>query len=93
MGNIASAGAKVSEYKGILVFFVTSTVLVSAMINVAPRFADMFAYFWPLFISTTVFMGAIIAFTQVPPLAVDYYTDERDGEWLLEYLTGLPQQS
>ncbi|VFQ58983.1 unnamed protein product [Cuscuta campestris] len=93
MGIVAAAGAKVLEYKkGILVFFVTSTVLSFAITNVAPRFADMFAYFWPLFVSTTVFMGAIIAFTQVPPLAVDY-RDERDGEWLLEYLTGLPQQS
>nr|GLL46901.1 hypothetical protein DM860_003642 [Ipomoea trifida]GMD18146.1 hypothetical protein DM860_003642 [Ipomoea batatas]GMD83918.1 hypothetical protein DM860_003642 [Ipomoea batatas]GMD87277.1 hypothetical protein DM860_003642 [Ipomoea batatas]GMD88550.1 hypothetical protein DM860_003642 [Ipomoea batatas] len=82
---------KLLEHKNSIAVLIAASLFLGFVINTAPRLITMLAYFWPLFLSTTLFMGAIIAFTQVPPFAVDF-RGEKDGEGLLGYLVFQQEQ-
>ncbi|KAK3002674.1 hypothetical protein RJ639_017911 [Escallonia herrerae] len=56
-----------------------------------PRFITILSYFWPLFLSTAMFLVAIIVLRQISPFAAESH-GEQAGEGLLDYVAGHPEQ-
>ncbi|CAA0814020.1 Unknown protein [Striga hermonthica] len=54
----------------------------------APRFVDILKYFWPLLVSTALFLVAIVVFDRISPVTDD--SGEKPGEGLLDYVSGEP---
>ncbi|KAL3637523.1 hypothetical protein CASFOL_018691 [Castilleja foliolosa] len=51
----------------------------------APRFIDILKYFWPLLVSTALFLVAVVVFDRISPLSD---SDDNSGEGLLDYVAG-----
>ncbi|KAK4751574.1 hypothetical protein SAY87_005056 [Trapa incisa] len=64
-----------------------SSALLSLFL-LAPSFLTLLAYFWPLFLSTALFLVAVVVFGRTSPPTVD-----KAGEGLLDYVTGDPDPS
>ncbi|XP_030471265.1 uncharacterized protein LOC115689388 [Syzygium oleosum] len=61
----------------------------SALVYAAPRFVTVLAYFWPLLLSTALFLVAVVVFAKTsPPAAADA---DASGEELLGYVAGHPE--
>ncbi|KAL6544547.1 hypothetical protein OROMI_023409 [Orobanche minor] len=52
-----------------------------------PSFLDILKYFWPLLVSTALFLAAAVVLDQVSPFSADYYGEDA-GEELLDYVAG-----
>ncbi|CAJ1962680.1 unnamed protein product [Sphenostylis stenocarpa] len=78
---------KLQQYR----YHITRAIVVllsfSLVLYVAPRFLTILAYFWPLFVSTTVFLVAILAFGGISKLSTEDH-GEKAGEGLLDYVAG-----
>ncbi|XP_048135274.1 uncharacterized protein LOC125315138 [Rhodamnia argentea] len=58
----------------------------SALVYAAPRFVTVLAYFWPLLLSTALFLVAVVVFGKTsPPAAAD-----ASGKDLIDYVAGQP---
>jgi hypothetical protein len=55
-----------------------------------PRFLTILAYFWPLFLSTALFLFAVIVFGRTSVPSTDASGDSKAGEGLLHYVAGQP---
>ncbi|KAL3625009.1 hypothetical protein CASFOL_031677 [Castilleja foliolosa] len=57
--------------------------------TVMPNLSSIILYFWPLFLSTTLVLVAIIVFGQLSPISLDLsgYTE---GEAMFDYVAGRP---
>ncbi|GFP96451.1 hypothetical protein PHJA_001789200 [Phtheirospermum japonicum] len=51
----------------------------------APRFIDILNYFWPLLVSTALFLVAVVVFDRISPLSD---SDDKSAEGLLDYVAG-----
>lgn len=72
------------QYKYHLAAVIISSVIIAIFVTVAPHYASIFSYFWPLFLSTSILLGTILVFSQS---ATEFYGDG-DGEGLLDYVAG-----
>lgn len=52
----------------------------------APSFVDIFKYFWPLLVSTALFLVAVVVFDRISPPSAEFEA----GEGLLDYVAGEP---
>lgn len=83
--------AKLLEHKyHIAVAFIASIILAFSF-QVAPQFITILSYFWPLLLSTSLFLVAMIVLAHISPSVSDFYS-ENDGEGLLDYVAGRPEQ-
>ncbi|XP_022724435.1 uncharacterized protein LOC111281094 [Durio zibethinus] len=64
---------------------ILASLIIALLSYVAPRLPTILTYFWPLFVSTTVFLVAIMAFGGFSQLATDAH-GEKAGEGLLDYV-------
>ncbi|OVA20147.1 hypothetical protein BVC80_1663g40 [Macleaya cordata] len=77
------------QFKSHFIFATLVSLLLISLIFVAPRLLTILAYFWPLFVSTGLFLVAIVFFGRVSPDDPDSTTfGERTGEGLLNYVAG-----
>ncbi|EEF39610.1 uncharacterized protein LOC8286844 [Ricinus communis] len=78
----------VMKYKYLIIFTFTVCIL-GAVIYVAPSFMTILAYFWPLFLSTALFLAAVVFFgkTSLPGTEL---SGDKAGEGLLDYVAGQP---
>ncbi|KAL6195921.1 hypothetical protein ACLB2K_031538 [Fragaria x ananassa] len=58
----------------------------------APRFLTILAYFWPLFLSTALFLFAVVVFGKTSLPGSDSHADKA-GEGLLDYVAGQPDHA
>ncbi|KAL3519277.1 hypothetical protein ACH5RR_017426 [Cinchona calisaya] len=75
---------KVLQYKYHFAAVIISSLIIAILTTMAPQFASILSYFWPLFLSTSILLGTIIVFSQSAP---EFYGDG-NGEGLLEYVAG-----
>ncbi|KAF8409728.1 hypothetical protein HHK36_005807 [Tetracentron sinense] len=81
---------KLLKFKFHLIFVILVSLLLFFILLLAPRFFDIIAYFWPLFLSTALFLVAIVVFGQISPPGTETSSD-KTGEELLDYVAGQPE--
>ncbi|KAF4391255.1 hypothetical protein G4B88_016565 [Cannabis sativa] len=76
---------KLMRFKFHILITLILFTLITTLILIAPKFLTILAYFWPLLLSTALFLIAVLVFakTSLPP-ATSYKT----GEGLLDYVAG-----
>ncbi|KAK4341915.1 hypothetical protein RND71_037731 [Anisodus tanguticus] len=65
----------------------TFSILIFALIYLAPRFLDILKYFWPLLLSTALFLVAIVLFGRISSPVT-----EVSGEGILDYVAGQSEE-
>ncbi|KAF3453317.1 hypothetical protein FNV43_RR03757 [Rhamnella rubrinervis] len=83
---------KVLKFKFHILFVLLVCVIVSSLILVAPRFFTILAYFWPLFLSTALFLVAVLVFGKTSLPATEAHGD-KPGEGLLDFVAGQPDHT
>lgn len=68
----------------------TFTIFIFSLIYLAPRFLDVVKYFWPLLLSTALFLVAVVLFGWISP-PVSEVSGEKAGEGILEFVAGQPE--
>ncbi|XP_062078834.1 probable pectinesterase 15 [Humulus lupulus] len=78
---------KLMRFKFHILITLVLCFVITTLILVAPKFLTILAYFWPLLLSTALFLIAVLVFakTSLPPAAAD-----KTGEGLLDYVAGQP---
>ncbi|KAI3979501.1 hypothetical protein MKX01_001693 [Papaver californicum] len=88
---------KLMKLKYYIIFSSLISLLFLSLILLAPRFLTIVSYFWPLFVSTALFLFTVVFFAKVSPLSTSSSDDdqsllscaEKAGEGLLDYVAGL----
>ena len=77
------------KYKYHIIFTLIISVIVVATILIAPSFVTILSYFWPLFLSTALFLVAVIFFGRTSLPAGNEFSGEKLAvEGLLDYVAG-----
>ncbi|XP_047337175.1 uncharacterized protein LOC124940687 [Impatiens glandulifera] len=79
----------VMKFKVHIIVITTLSLLIVALICIAPSFVDIIAYFWPLLVSTALFLIAVVVFSQTSPIATD---SSAAAEGLLDYVANTPEE-
>ncbi|KAL6990638.1 hypothetical protein U1Q18_008756 [Sarracenia purpurea var. burkii] len=82
---------KLSQYKHQIAIAIVSSLIFTLFLLVAPQFITILSYFWPLFLSTTVFLVAMVLFSQISAPLDESYGEEA-AEGLLDYVAEHPEQ-
>ncbi|KAH7838450.1 hypothetical protein Vadar_026547 [Vaccinium darrowii] len=82
---------KLLQYKYQIGIALVSFLIAGGFIFVAPRFLSVLSYFWPLILSTTVFLVAVMLFGQISSWSAESYGDIQ-GEGIFDYIAGNPEQ-
>ncbi|GMN62320.1 hypothetical protein TIFTF001_031414 [Ficus carica] len=80
---------KLIKFKVHILVALILCAVVSSLILFAPRFLTILAYFWPLLVSTALFLAAVLVFgkTTSSPAAA---AAAKAGEGLLDFVAGQP---
>ncbi|CAN1135755.1 hypothetical protein LINPERPRIM_LOCUS20677 [Linum perenne] len=79
------------KYKLHIISALILSLLIASIIYLAPRLLTILAYFWPLFISTGLFLGASVFIGKTSLLATDSDPSaDKASEVLLDYVVGQP---
>ncbi|KAF8031708.1 hypothetical protein BT93_D0814 [Corymbia citriodora subsp. variegata] len=79
---------KLLRYRFHLLASLLLALSASALVYAAPRFVTVLAYFWPLLLSTALFLVAVVVFAKTSPPA----SADASGEHILDYVAGQPEQ-
>ncbi|XP_062016174.1 uncharacterized protein LOC133732604 [Rosa rugosa] len=77
------------HFLGALIFCLT----LYSLALFAPRFLTILAYFWPLFLSTALFLFAVVVFGKTSLPGTDAHAADKAGEGLLDYVAGQPDHT
>ncbi|KAK6133008.1 hypothetical protein DH2020_033299 [Rehmannia glutinosa] len=80
---------KLLRFKFHILLAFTFSFCVVFLCYLAPRFLDILNYFWPLLVSTALFLVAVVVFDRISPISAEYPA-EKAGEGLLDYVAGEP---
>ncbi|KAI3956976.1 hypothetical protein MKX01_001010 [Papaver californicum] len=94
---------KLMKLKYYIIFSSLISLLFLSLVLLAPRFLTIVSYFWPLFVSTALFLFTVVFFAKVSPLSTSSAEEndddqsllscaEKAGEGLLDYVAGQPPQ-
>ncbi|KAK2640173.1 hypothetical protein Ddye_027968 [Dipteronia dyeriana] len=78
------------RFKFHIIFSLIFSLLLLSIFLIAPSFLTILAYFWPLFLSTALFLVAVVLFGKTSPPAAA--AGDKAGEGLLDYVAGQPQE-
>jgi hypothetical protein len=79
---------KLLRYRFHILFVLTLFIILLVVVFV-PSFLTILAYFWPLFLSTALFLFAVIVFGRTSVPSTDASGDSsKTGEGLLHYVAG-----
>lgn len=66
------------------------SIVILSLCYLAPSLLDILKYFWPLLVSTALFLATIVVFGRIsPPLSEAH--GEKAGEGLLDYVASEPE--
>ncbi|KAI3845805.1 hypothetical protein MKX03_020302 [Papaver bracteatum] len=86
---------KLMKLKYYIIFSSLISLSFLSVVLLAPRFLTIVSYFWPLFVSTALFLFTVVFFAKVSPLSTSSEIDddqsllscaEKAGEGLLDYV-------
>ncbi|KAI3850802.1 hypothetical protein MKW98_030862 [Papaver atlanticum] len=86
---------KLMKLKYYIIFSSLISLSFLSLVLLAPRFLTIVSYFWPLFVSTALFLFTVVFFAKVSPLSTSSEIDddqsllscaEKAGEGLLDYV-------
>lgn len=77
---------KLLHFKYPILISFASCFFAISLIYLAPSFIDIVKYFWPLFMSTAMFLVAVVVFGRISPLPDS--PGEKAGEGLLDFVAG-----
>ncbi|KAL0328559.1 UNVERIFIED_CONTAM: hypothetical protein Scaly_2288500 [Sesamum calycinum] len=80
---------KLLKFKFHILSVFAFSFLIITVCYLAPRFLYILKYFWPLLVSTALFLVAVVVFDRISPLSVES-PGEKAGEGLLEFVAGEP---
>lgn len=80
---------KLVKFKFPILIVTILGLLVAFFIYLAPSFVDVIKYFWPLLVSTALFLVAIVVFGRISPPHTEAPGD-KPGEGILDYVAGQP---
>ncbi|GMH05805.1 hypothetical protein Nepgr_007645 [Nepenthes gracilis] len=80
---------KLLKFRFHFLFGVGLSLSIVYLVKLAPSFLDILAYFWPLLLSTALFLAAVVAFGRITPPAADV-PGENSAEGLLDFVTAQP---
>ncbi|GAA0157071.1 hypothetical protein LIER_38397 [Lithospermum erythrorhizon] len=75
------------KYRFHILIFMVCSVIILFGVYVAPSFLEIVKYFWPLLVSTALFLFAVVVFGKISPPHV-----EVSGEGILEYVAAPPEE-
>ncbi|CAI0378813.1 unnamed protein product [Linum tenue] len=79
------------KYKLHIISASVLSLLAASLIYLAPRLLAILAYFWPLYLSTGLFLVAIVFFGKTSPLAADPDPcGDKAAKGLLDYVACQP---
>ncbi|XXG63378.1 hypothetical protein AAC387_Pa05g1585 [Persea americana] len=78
------------QYRFHLIVATLFSVFLVFLINYAPSLVTVVSYFWPLFLSTGVFLFSVVFFGRISPSESDT-CGGRTGEELMHYVAGQEQ--
>ncbi|GER45977.1 DNA-directed RNA polymerase subunit beta [Striga asiatica] len=76
------------RFKHQILFALALAFTIIFICYLAPRFVDILKYFWPLLVSTALFLFASVVFDRISPVTDD--SGEKPGEGLLDFVSGEP---
>lgn len=79
---------KLLKFKTHFVISIIVSLILAFLLHVAPQFLTIITYFWPLFISTAMFLVLIVVFGKITPS--EFYGD-KEGEGIMDYVAGQPE--
>lgn len=84
---------KLLKFKYHILFSFTLCAFIFSLLVWAPSFLTILAYFWPLFLSTAMFLAAVVFFgkTSASPATDD--PGDKAAEGLLDYVAGQPDHN
>ncbi|KAG9159837.1 hypothetical protein Leryth_007845 [Lithospermum erythrorhizon] len=80
--------------KAVMTYYLTMhhhSVIIVFGVYVAPSFLEIIKYFWPLLVSTALFLFAVVVFGKISPPQVEV-SGEKAGEGILEYVAAPPEE-
>lgn len=77
--------AKILHFKNHIVTLIPLSIFITFFFVFAP---NILAYIWPLILSTTLLFVTILAFNNVPPLAVEFSNSKESEGSVLDFLAG-----
>ena len=83
--------ANLLKYKFHFLFALILSLSLTSLFFIAPRFLNILAYFWPLFLSTALFLFAVLVFGKTSVPATEPPGDKA-AKGLLDYVAGHPEQ-
>lgn len=79
---------KLLKLKTHFVITIIVSLILAFLFHAAPQFMILISYFWPLFISTALFLVLIVVFGKITPS--EFYGD-KEGEGIMDYVAGKPE--
>ncbi|KAI4388593.1 hypothetical protein MLD38_000907 [Melastoma candidum] len=89
---------KLIHYKYHLLFLLLAVLVLSFLVFLAPSFLTVVAYFWPLLVSTGLFLVAVVVFGKTSAAgstsssSSDNYPSSMAGEGILDYVVAGPTE-
>ncbi|GMJ11560.1 PSI-INTERACTING ROOT-CELL ENRICHED 1 [Hibiscus trionum] len=85
---------KLVKFKYPIILTLALSLTLSSLIIFAPSFLTILTYFWPLFLSTALFLVAVFFFAKTSPHSGGSESPaDKPGEGLLHYVAGHPELS
>ncbi|KAK8492665.1 hypothetical protein V6N13_141327 [Hibiscus sabdariffa] len=83
---------KLVKFKYPIILTLTLSLTLSSLIIFAPSFLTILTYFWPLFLSTALFLVVVVFFAKTSPHSGSSDSPAvKPGEGLLDYVAGHPE--
>ncbi|KAL6009593.1 hypothetical protein ACLOJK_000021 [Asimina triloba] len=79
---------KLLQLKFHLLFAALTTLFVIYLVYYSPSFVAILSYFWPLVLSTAIFLTTVALFGGVSAQGISDSTGRRAGENLMGYVAG-----
>ncbi|OMP04257.1 hypothetical protein COLO4_09818 [Corchorus olitorius] len=82
---------KILKFKYPIIVTLIFSLTLSSLIIFAPSFLTILTYFWPLFLSTALFLVAVVFFGKTSAHPGSDSSADKAGEGLLHYVAGQPE--
>ncbi|PWA97362.1 hypothetical protein CTI12_AA025650 [Artemisia annua] len=78
------------KYKSLILIFAIFSLIIVVIIYFAPKLLDVLTYFWPLLVSTTLFLIAVVVFSRGSQPSLGSL-GEKAGEGIIDYVATQPE--
>ncbi|KAI3786655.1 hypothetical protein L1987_40510 [Smallanthus sonchifolius] len=78
------------KFKLHILFAVSFSLIILSLLYMGRSFLNVLAYFWPLLLSTALFLLAVVVFGLTSPPS-GQVSGEKAGEGILDYVAGPPE--